>query len=316
MFKLKNAVLTTAIIMALAACGGGDDDPVTQPVDETPTEQPGGEQPGGEEPGGEQPGGEEPGGEEPPPTAEPDATFEGAMTLTPVGADQILINNNGIAYSAFTGTGAYGQARGDFAPLQSFGLRVDQVGMVGQSGDVRVGLELDDVDSDALIQMLVDQATLTVDAVGAMTLTVPETAQAHVVVRNAAGDTSTVTIADVPADAVSFTAIADDPTSMGLTIDADAIMEAALAAAPEAEQALLQSMRDLEGQFTVRMAVSGVDITTSAGTDLALSEPLVVGDQPALAGGYDADTSDTEPGNGAGVEGTLYIGDSVVPPGV
>ncbi len=290
MFKLKNAALATAVILALAACGGGSSDPV---VNDPPT------QPGGENPGGENPGGENPG--DPPAT---DAAFEGSMTLA---ADQVLVNGNPLPYSAFVTTGLFGQAPGTYAPLQTVGLRVFQVGMNGQSETVRVGFELADVTDAARIQILVDQATLSVDAPGNMEISVPATATAYVVA-TVGGTTSTVAVTGLPADVVRFTPIADDPTSLGLTLDVDAIMGAALAAAPAEDQPLLQALPDVEGEFRLRLAVSGIDLQTSAGTDLALSAPLTVAGQPALAGGFDADTSDAEPGNGGGVEGRIFIG--------
>lgn len=304
MLKLKNAALVTAVMLALAACGGGSDPAPTSPGTETP----GGQNPGGENPGGENPGGENPGGENPPAN---DATFQGTMNLA---ANQVLFNGNGIDYGTFSTTGAYGQARGTNAPLQSFGLRVYQADMMGQSDTVRVGFELDDVNSDARIQMLIDQATLAVDAEGNMSITVPDAATGYVVVRDATGQTATVQVADLPADVLRLVPIPDDSTSEGLTLDVDALMGAAINAASAEQQTLLQSMQAVEGEFTLRMGITGVELLSGTGADLSLTSPLVVADQPAIAGGYDADPTDEVAPNGSGVEGTFYIG--IVPEGV
>jgi hypothetical protein len=284
MLKMKNAALTMAVILALAACGGGSSDPV-DPGTNTPTNP-------GTDPGTDT-------GTDPGTDPADDATFEGNMVLA---ANQVLFNYpapNEVAvdYETFQTSGAFGFARGENAPIESFGLRVYQEGMMGQSENVRVALELDDVDSDGLIQVLLDQATLSIDDAGVMSATVPDTARVHVVVRNAAGESASVSADGVAPGAFSFIGNVDpdDTNSHGLVIDLDALMAAAIAAASAENQALLQSARDVEGQFNMRVGITGVTLRNQAATDLTLAEPITVGDQPAVS-------------TGAGLSGVLYIG--------
>ncbi|HVL75320.1 MAG TPA: hypothetical protein VM406_04835 [Noviherbaspirillum sp.] len=200
-------------------------------------------------------------------------------------ANQVLFNGNGIGYEAFSTSGAYGQAPGTNAPLSSFGLRVYQEGMAGQSNTVRVALEMDQTDGSALLQMLVDRATLSISETGALSITVPDNANAYVVVNDGAGNSATVSTSEIADNVIRFAPIADDPTSFGLIVDVDAIATAAAAASPQAATAL-QTLRTLAARYDMRMAITGVGLRSSGGNDLtAGTTPITVGDQPAVSGG-------------------------------
>lgn len=310
MLKMKSAALSIAVILALAACGGSSDavDPTAAPG--TPTS------PGGDNtPPPADPGGNPTPPPEPPPPA--DAVINGDMVL---GANQVLFNDadpateDGILpidYPTFSDTtrGAYGIAGGTNAPIQSFGLRVyPNANMYtggAQSENIRIGIELVEVTGgqNRLIQMLIDKATFNISETGVLSVTVPADAQVHAVVRNAAGETATISAGGLAANTVRYVAIPDDPTSLGFTVNVDAAMSAAIAAATGADLTVLQSAKDVEGSFNMRMAISGIQLLSETATELTLAAPLTVGTQPTLAGGSDPAVRD-----GAGVAGVLHIG--------
>jgi UDP-N-acetylglucosamine transferase subunit ALG13 len=289
--NMKNVAISIAVALAMAACGGSSSDPV-EPV--VPPAAPGGDTPPTTPPTTPP--------ETPPTTPPADATIQGDLTL----ANHVLFNGIGIDYAVFNNVelGAYGFERGTSAPLQTFGLRVrpntNMWSGGAQSETVRIAIELADVASGTgqLIQLLIDQATLSISAAGALSVAVPDASRAHVVVRNSAGETVTAHSGSLPANVVRLTTVdVADPTSQGLTVDLDAAMAAAIAAAPEAQRPALLAARDVVGRFNLRMTVSGLSLIGPTGTAL-VGQAITVGTQPVV--------------NGGGVTGLVWIG--VTPP--
>lgn len=288
MLKLRNAALSMAVLLALTACGGSSssdttaaDTPVIVPGDNTGT-------PPGDNSGG-------------PVTPEPDAVFTGSMITV---GNQILFNGTAYAnaqdLSTFNTTGVYAQeagAAGASTPLASIGIRVGQAAMNDQSDNIRVAVEFDNADTDQNFKFLIQGATLSVDAAGIMSLTVPATATGLVTLDDGTGNTASVPLTAVPASALSISTTpvdGSDPNSFALSVNLAAIMDAAIAAADPADALLLDTVSNANatGRYNVRMALTGVTLENEAGNPVTVDQPITVGTQPAVGG--------------SGVTGLLY----------
>ncbi|HVL75562.1 MAG TPA: hypothetical protein VM406_06070 [Noviherbaspirillum sp.] len=293
MLKMKNAALATAVLLALAACGGSSPDDADPGLDNGTPVIPG-TGPGTDpdpDPGTDP-------GTDPAPA---DDTFAGSIVMR---SNQVLFNGgdyvNAQDYAVFSTTGVYAQesrAAGASTPLSTFGMRVDQIGMNGQSGTIRVAVEFDNTASDELFQFLVEGATLTINETGRMSIASPDTARAYVVVNNGSGASANVTVAEVPADAVTVSTrpVHDhDPSSFALLVNLDAIMQAAIAAATDADRAVLAgaSNANASGRYTLRMGLTGITLENDSGNAITLESPITVGSRAPLGG--------------AGVSGVLY----------
>lgn len=273
MLKMKNAAISMAVVLALAACGGGGGGDAVDTGNNPPAN-----------PGG---------GNNNPPAQ--DAQFaQGNLALA---AGEVFEGGRALPYTAFVDStasgGLYGVTAGTNSPVQSFGLRVSQEGMAGQSNPVRIGIELDDMASDARMQVLLSGVQLSISDTGTISVAIPATATAHAEVRTATNTTTSANATGLPATAVRLVDIPGDTTSDGLVVDLQAIMGAVIAAAPEANRAALRAASEFSGRHTLRMAISGVTLNVN-GTATTAGGPITVGTQPAL--------------NGGGVSGNIWLG--------
>lgn len=271
----KNAIVSLAMVLALAACGGSDggDPPATNPPPTDTNNPPGGN---------------------PPPVN--DTVLEGHLLLV---GDQVLFNDIGITTEQFA-TGAYGFAKGTTFPLQSFGLRLMPVDMItdsGQTQKARVAFELIDAAAGGqqAVQMMINEVDVAVDAAGQWTVSVPSTATLYVYTRTATGETANATVTGLPADLIRLSPISGDSTSSGLTLDVDRAFEQVVTAASVAAQPVFNSVIGFTGDFNLRTTISNVEIRSQTGdTALTGASITVTGsDQPAVTG--------------AGVQGMLLI---------
>lgn len=263
MLKMKNAAISMAVVLALAACGGGGGDAVD--TGNNPPANPGG-------------------GNNNPPAQ--DAQFaQGNLALA---AGEVFEDGRPLPYTAFVNTtssgGLYGITPGTNSPIRSFGLRVSQEGMAGQSNPVRIGIEIDDMASDARMQVLLTGVQLSISDAGTISVAIPASATAHAAVRTATNTTTSASTTSLPATAVRLEGITGDTTSSGLIVDLEAIMGAVIAAAPEASRSALRAATEFSGRHTLRMAISGVTLNVN-GTATTAGGPITVGAQPALNGG-------------------------------
>jgi hypothetical protein len=278
MLMKKNALISIAMVLALAACGGGSD---------------GGDPPQTTNPpaGGNPP----PGGDNPPSNVD-DTVMEGHLMLV---GDQVLFNGIGITLEQFA-NGAYGFAKGTYFPLETFGLRLMPTEMTvpdGQSQRARVAVELVDsaADGQQAAQMMIDEVDMEVDAAGAWTVSIPPTATLYVFARDAAGQTANIAVTNLPADLINLTAIDGDSTSNGFTIDLDRAFEQVVAGAPAEDQAVFNSVIGFTGDFNMRTTVSNVEIRSQSG-----DAPLTGASITVTGSGQPAVT-------GAGVQGVLQV---------
>lgn len=279
MLMKKNALISIAMVLALAACGGGSDGDSNPPATNPPAD-----------------GGNPPGGDNPPANVD-DSLMEGHMVLV---NNQVLFNGTGVALEDFSTTGAYGFAKGTTFPLQSFGLRlmpVDMTTETGQSKRARVALELMDSaeGGQQAVQMMIDEVDIAIDAAGVWTVTVPSTATLYAYARDAAGATANLAVTNLPADLIRLASIDGDPSSNGFTIDVDRAFQQVVAGAPAEDQAVFNSVIGFTGDFNLRSTVSNVEIhSQTGGTVLTGASITVTGsNQPAVTG--------------AGVQGILQV---------
>jgi hypothetical protein len=279
MLTKKNALISMAVVLALAACGGGGSD-----SDATPATTP---------PGDTTP----PGGETPPPANGEDQTvMEGHLLLV---GDQVLFNGIGITMEQFA-TGAFGFAKGTNFPLQTFGLRLMPVEMAieaGQSQRARLALEMIDAAASGqqAVQLMINEVDIAVDASGTWTVSIPSTATLYAYARDAAGASANLAVTNLPADLISLTDISGDSTSKGLTIDLDAALGEVVAGATGEQLTTFQKVAGFTGDFTLRSTLSNVEIRSQTG------DAELVGDSITVTGSGQAAVS------GAGVEGLLKI---------
>jgi hypothetical protein len=280
MLTKKNALISMAVVLALAACGGGGSDSdaaasITPPGNTTPP----------------------PGGNTPPPaTGEEQNVMGGHLLLV---GDQVLFNGIGITTAQFA-TGAFGFAKGTNFPLQTFGLRLMPVEMAiqaGQSQRARLAFEM--VDAAAAgrqaVQLMINQVDIAVDANGTWTVSVPSTATLYAYARDAAGTSANLAVTNLPAGLISLSDISGDPTSKGLTINLDAALGAVVAGATGEQLTTFQKVVGFTGDFTLRSTLSNVEVRSQTGnTEL-------VGDSITVTGSGQTAVS------GAGVEGLLKI---------
>lgn len=262
MLTMKNTAISVAVVLALAACGGGGGGDAVDPGNNPPNN---------------------PGGENPPAQ---DAQFQNGNLALASGV--VFENERPLPYDAFINTtaagGLYGITPGTNSPIQSFGLRLSQEGMQGQSNPVRIGIEIDDMASDAQMAVLLSGVQLSISEAGALSLAVPATATAHATVRTATNVSTNGSVTGLPESAVRLIAIEGDSTSQGLIVDLEAVMGAIIAAAPEAERAALRAATEFSGRHTLRMAISGVTLNVNGAATTA-GAPITVHNQPALSGG-------------------------------
>jgi hypothetical protein len=288
MFKDKNVLISLAVAALLAACGGGGGGSTpastasTSTTARTSTTTP----------------------TTPAPTIVVDESLMAGFMLL-VG-NQVLFDGTGITTDQFSNTaatpkGAYGFAKGTNAPLQTFGLRVRPEDMAidaGQTKVARLAFELKDraVGGVQVAQLMIDQVTISVSATNQFTVSVPATAKMYIYVNNASGQNANLTVGSLAADLVKLTTISGDASSHGFTLDLDAAVTAALAAAQgdTAKLAVFNSLKDFAGEFDLNATLSNVAIHKEDGTTLAGAAITVTGSgQPAV--------------NGSGVKGILNL---------
>lgn len=280
MLTKKNALISMAVVLALAACGGGGSDSPATPSTTPP-------------PGDTTP----PGGDTPPPaTGEEQTVMEGHLLLV---GDQVLFNDIGITMEQFA-TGAYGFAKGTNFPLQTFGLRLMPVEMAieaGQSQRARLAIEMIDAAAagQQAVQLMINEVDIAVDASGTWTISIPSTATLYAYARDAAGASANLAVTNLPADLISLTDISGDPTSKGFTIDLDAALGEVVAGATGEQLTIFQKVVGFTGDFTLRSTVSNVEMRSQTGN------AELVGDSITVTGSGQTAVS------GAGVEGLLRI---------
>lgn len=277
----KNALISMAVVLALAACGGGGSDsdatPSTTPPPGDTTNPPGGNTP-------------------PPATGEEQTVMEGHLLLV---GDQVLFNDIGITTEQFA-TGAYGFAKGTNFPLQTFGLRLMPVEMTieaGQSQRARLAIEMVDAAATGqqAVQLMINEVDIAVDASGVWTVSIPSTATLYAYARDAAGASANLAVTNLPADLISLTDISGDPSSKGLTINLDAALGEVVAGATGEQLTVFQKVAGFIGDFTLRSTLSNVEMRSQTGN------AELVGDSITVTGSGQTAVS------GAGVEGLLKI---------
>jgi hypothetical protein len=288
MFKDKNALISLAVAVVLAGCGGGGGGgtPVTASTTTTTTATT----------------------PTTPPVTTPvvvvdESLMAGFFALVgnQIMFDDIAITTDQFADATATPKGAYGFAKGTNAPLQTFGLRIrpEDMGVdAGQSKTARLALELKDRATGGLqtLQVMIDKVDIAVSATSQVTVSVPASAKLYVYAKNSAGQSTNVTVSNLAADMVKLTTISGDASSHGFTLNLDAAITAALAAAQgdTAKLAVVNSLKDFAGEFDMNVTLSNVTIKKVDGTALAGAAITVTGSgQPAV--------------NGAGVKGILNL---------
>lgn len=281
MFKQKNALIAVAVAMLVAACGGGggDDPPAGQ------TQNP----PGNTNPGGNIPKAD-------------DSLMTGHLELV----NQVQVNENPIAYSAFTGGGGWGFEKGTHSPLQKFGIRVDSVLTPVQNKDAaRIAIDIRDASAANIIQLMIDKVKLASDATGELTVTVDPTAKAYVYAKTAAGAVNGVSAGALPAGIISLVQI--DP----LDLDSKMLsvnIEAAIAAAKGTSTSpVYTALPDLTGKYNLSFTVSNVALRIGSAPDGTGGTPLV-GETITVTGAQQA------PVPGGGVKGVVWLNTTTEPP--
>lgn len=283
MFKQKNALIAIAVAMLVAACGGGGDDP---PANNNPPAQ---------NPGGNNP----PGGNIPPAD---DSVMTGHLELV----NQVQVNENPIAYSAFTGSGGWGFEKGIHSPLQKFGIRVDSVLTPVQNKDAaRIAIDIRDASAANIIQLMIDKIKLTSDATGELTVTVDPTAKAYVYAKTAAGAVNSVSVNALPANVISFLQV--DPADQDSKMLAVNIEEVIAAAKGTSTSPVYAALPDLTGKYNLSFTVSNVALRVGTAADGTGGTPLV-GETITVTGAQQA------PVPGGGVKGTVWLNTTTEPP--
>lgn len=205
----------------------------------------------------------------------------------------------GIGYTNYTSTdptvnaafgnpsyGAFGMDKGTDAPIVSFGYRLGFNGTNGactaESKTGRIGFELKDQAGAAeqkVLQVMVDNVTIAEAADCSYTVSQGAGSKVYVYAKNAAGQTGNGSAA-APAGIVTLTPAGDGGASSYLTLNVDAAVKAAKAAATGTAASALGSVATFtSGQakpFESSMTLSTVKMTRADGTTALAGKPITV----------------------------------------